>query len=168
MLYPMIWSGLVLACCSAKPQFTFEDGPPSPSRPSLPFQEEEGRIPPPPPPPPAMAVSESQLGGGSLSQKESGVANNNLPPFLKWIFDSNCPDDRPPFRAGRWISVDSGECPAAFVGDNFRDHSSFCRSGGSLSNSYDGERTWLFDGGRSVYCYSLPYLLCPILGKCNN
>ena len=167
---------LLAAMSSAVPQFRFQDDPPAPSRPRLPLTEENGAEPPPPPPPPSsngiagrFPADNRQKGsaGGIGKQQDNQPSFIDQEPFA-WIYDSNCPDDRPPFVRGKWVQVHYNECPAAFVGDSFRDHGAFCRYGGDLAEAYDGERTWMYEGSRSFYCYNMPYLLCPVLEKCNG
>ena len=182
----MKWSVVVslwVGMSSAVPQFRFQDDPPAPGRPRLPLTEQNGAQPPPPPPPPSKGIAgrfptnnrQKGSAGGSRdtsSKQEGQLLGDELPlgfqAPLPWIYDYNCADVRPPFGNGRWLQVDYLECPAAFVGDNFRDHGAFCRYGGDLAEAYDGERMWLYGGSRSFYCYNMPYLLCPILEKCTG
>ena len=176
---------LLVGMSSGVPQFRFQDDPPAPSRPRLPLTQKNGAEPPPPPPPPSSSneiagrfpsnnrQKGSVEGNSGTSSKQEGQLFEDESPLgfqapLPWIYDSNCPDNRPPFGNGRWLQVDYLECPAAFVGDNFRDHRAFCRYGGDLAEAYDGERMWMYEGSRSFYCYNMPYLLCPILAKCSG
>ena len=166
MLRALIFFTLLVAYGCAVPQFKFQDGPPAPGRPTLPNQQSP---PPPPPPLPARSPSANRQKGsaGGTFEAKGGSGEDRLFP-LNWIFDSNCPDDRPPFANGRWILVDADSCPAAFVGDSFSNHGAFCRYGGDLAEAYKGETTWMYEGSRDLYCYNMPYLLCPALEKCKN
>ena len=47
----------------------------------------------PPPPPPAVVTS-------SLNTRHYGFQ-----PATAWVYDANCPNDRPPFGFGKWIQV---------------------------------------------------------------
>ena len=46
----------------------------------------------------------------------------------KWVWDDNCPNDRPPFGVGRWIEVSEEDCPIAFNDPDFEYHMDFCVS----------------------------------------
>ena len=84
----------------------------------------------------AAAAASPQLRKSSRSLPGATNGKRKPPPpptrrmkaSKKWVWDDNCPNDRPPFGPGRWIEVSEEDCPIAFNDPEFEYHKDFCVS----------------------------------------
>ena len=85
----------------------------------------------------AAASPQLRTSSRSLSGATNGKRRPHPPPppgarrkkaSEKWVWDDNCPNDRPPFGVGRWIKVSEEDCPIAFNDPDFEYHMDFCVS----------------------------------------
>ena len=106
-------------------QFIFSDGPGRPTRPPG-----GDSTPTPPPPPPAFAAGGSPPLKGTAGKPGLAVASESAAGYFPeetWLYDTDCPNDRPPFGQGRWISANFKDCPAAILDPSLAKHNAFCR-----------------------------------------